>query len=111
MLKIKDIVQLDTKGEFRSDVQLSDFDNPKLNLSLLQSYIFSVSIPNSFGERTQSIAGLGLLDELIKAFRYDRFENRFVAIANYGHGKSHLALVLANYFARPVDSPEVKTIF
>lgn len=111
MLKIKDIVQLDTKGEFRSDVQLSDFDNPTLNLSLLQSYIFSVSIPNSFGERTQSIAGVGLLDEIVKAFKYDRFENRFVAIANYGHGKSHLALVLANYFSRPVDSPEVKTVF
>lgn len=111
MLKIKDVVQLDTKGEFRSDVQLSDFDTPSLNLSLLHSYIFSVSVPNSFGERTQSIAGLGLLDELRKAFTYDRFENRLVAIANYGHGKSHLALVLANYFSKPVDSPEVQTIF
>lgn len=111
MLKIKDIVQLDTKGEFRSDVQLSDFDNPSLNLSLLQSYIFSVSIPDSFGTQTKAIAGLGLLEEVIKAFRYDQFENRFVAIANYGHGKSHLALVLANLFSKPVGSPEVQTIF
>lgn len=111
MLKIKDIVQLDTKGEFRSDVQLSDFDNPSLNLSLLQSYIFSVSIPDSFGTQTKAIAGLGLLEEVIKAFRYDQFENRFVAVANYGHGKSHLALVLANLFSKPVDSPEVQTIF
>lgn len=110
MLKIKDIVELDTRGEFRSDVQLSDYDKASLNRSLLQSYIFSVSTPSSFGGRTQSIAALGLLDELSKAFRYDRFDNRFVAVANYGHGKSHLALVLANYFARPVASSEVTII-
>lgn len=111
MLKIKDIVELDTRGEFRSDVQLSDYDKTSLNRSLLQSYIFSVSTPSSFGGRTQSIAALGLLDELLRAFRYDKFDNRFVAIANYGHGKSHLALVLANYFAKPTDSPEVTIIF
>ncbi len=110
MLKIKDIVKLDTRGEFRSDVQLSDYDKDSLNRSLLQSYIFSVSTPSSFGGRTQSIAALGLLDELLKAFRYDKFDNRFAAIANYGHGKTHLALVLANYFARPTTSPEVAII-
>jgi predicted transcriptional regulator len=111
MLRLKDIVELDTKGEFRSDVQLSDYDKPSLNRSLLQSYIFSTSVPSTYGARTQAVAALDLLDHLMKAFQYERFENRFVAIANYGHGKSHLALVLANYFARPVTSPEVQTIF
>ncbi len=110
MLTLKDIVQLDTKGQFRSDVQLSDYDNPSLNLALLQSYIFSASTPDSYGKRTRAIAALGLLDELRRAFTYDRFENRFVAIANYGHGKSHLALVLANLFARSYASEEVKTL-
>ena len=36
--------------------------------------------------------------------------NRFTFIANYGHGKSHFALMLANYFGRPSDSPEVAAI-
>ncbi len=111
MLLLKDLVELDTKGEFRSDVQLSDYDKPRLNLSLLQSYIFSTSVPVTFGASTQAVAALDLLDHLIRAFQYEKFENRFVAIANYGHGKSHLALVLANYFARPISSPEVRTIF
>jgi len=108
---LKDIVELDTKGEFHSDVQLSDYDKPSLNLSLLQSYIFSTSVPGTFGASTQAVAALDLLDHLMKAFQYEKFENRFVAIANYGHGKSHLALVLANYFARPATSPEARTIF
>ncbi len=111
MLLLKDIVELDTKGEFRSDVQLSDYDNPTLNLSLLQSYIFSTSVPSTFGAKTQAVAALDLLAHLMKAFQYEKFENRFVAIANYGHGKSHLALVLTNYFARPATSPEAQTIF
>lgn len=111
MLLLKDIVELDTKGEFRSDVQLSDYDKPSLNRSLLQSYIFSTSVPSTFGAKTQAVAALDLLDHLMRAFQYERFENRFVAIANYGHGKSHLALVLANYFARPATSPEAQTIF
>lgn len=111
MLLLKDVVQLDTKGEFRSDVQLSDYDNPTLNLSLLRSYIFSTSVPSTFGAKTQAVAALDLLDHLMRAFQYEKFENRFVAIANYGRGKSHLALVLANYFARPATSPEVRTIF
>lgn len=111
MLLLKDIVELDTKGEFRSDVQLSDYDKLSLNLSLLQSYIFSTSVPSTFGAKTQAVAALDLLDHLMRAFQYEKFENRFVAIANYGRGKSHLALVLANYLARPATSPEVRTIF
>jgi len=111
MVQLREIVELDTKGEFRSDVQLTDFDRPSLNLSLLQSYIFSTSVPSTFGASTQAVAALDLLDHLIRAFQYEKFENRFVAIANYGHGKSHLALVLANYFARPATSPEARTIF
>ncbi len=112
MLTLGEIAQLDTKGQFRSDVQLSDYDNPSLNLALLQSYIFSTSTPDTYGRRAQAIASLDLLKELIRGYSFDRFgtDNRFVAIANYGHGKSHLALVLANYFAKPYASQEVKTI-
>ena len=33
-----------------------------------------------------------------------------VAIANYGHGKSHLALALTNYFSKPFDSDEAQIV-
>ncbi len=110
MFTLGEIVQLDTKGQFRSDVQISNFDDRDSNLALLQAYIFSVTTPGSRGAQTQAIAALGLLDELLKALKFDRFENRMLAIANYGYGKSHLAVVLANYFSRPYDSPEVKIV-
>jgi hypothetical protein len=49
-------------------------------------------------------------EQLVQAFLSDRLENRLVTIANYGHGKSHLALALANLFSKPFDSPEVQLI-
>lgn len=110
MLKLGEVVKLDTEGEFHSDVQLSDYDRPERNRVLLRSYIFSTTAPSSFGSATNSIAGIDLLKQLTLGYTYahGHFENRMVAIANYGHGKSHLALVLANYFAKPADSLEVK---
>jgi hypothetical protein len=103
-LTIGDLVKRDEQAEFRNDVQLSSYDEPERNLSLVQSYLFTaVALPN----RTSTI---GLLDELVNAFTNERLNNRFVAVANYGHGKSHLALVLTNYFAKPKSSPEVKKL-
>jgi len=51
-----------------------------------------------------------LLHQLFEAFANSPFDNRFVAIANYGHGKSHLALALANYFSKPVASEEAQLL-
>ncbi len=107
---IKDLVSIDEHGSFRSDVQLSDYDYPKLNLELLRNYIFTGRTPLTGGPGRDSSA-IDVLDMLKTAFSTDRFENRMVLTANYGHGKSHLALVLANFFARPVKSEEVQIIF
>lgn len=107
---IKDLVKIDEHGAFRSDVQLSDYDDPKLNLDLLRSYIFTVSAPFA-GGAGRDFSAKDVLDRLKSAFSVERFENRFVLTANYGHGKSHLALTLANFFARPAESEEVRIIF
>lgn len=107
---IKDLVHIDEHGAFRSDVQLSDYDNPKLNLELLRNYIFTVSAPSTSRAGRDSSAK-DVLEMLKTAFSVERFENRIVLTANYGRGKSHLALTLANFFARPADSKEVRVIF
>ena len=46
----------------------------------------------------------------IQTFLNERLENRSVVIANFGHGKSHLALAIANYFGRSADSEAFKTV-
>ncbi|GAP17319.1 hypothetical protein [Levilinea saccharolytica] len=104
MAYIRDLVMHDQQAEFRSDVQLSHYDHPKTNLGLLQSFIFSYNAPRGM------VSAVDVLETLRGVFTVARQENRIVCIANYGHGKSHLALVLANYFAKPYGSPELEKV-
>lgn len=109
--KIGDLVKIDDRATFRNDVQLDNFDDPQLNLGLINSYLFSSALPGGRQSgQSQSIAPVGVLEDLVQAFLSDRLDNRFYLIATYGHGKSHLALALANYFSHSFDSPEVTTL-
>lgn len=103
-MQIKDLVSIDEHAEFRNDVQLSDYEIPERNLALLRSYLFSCTAPK--GQESS----LSLLRLVTGAFSDARTKNRFTVIANYGHGKSHLALVMANYFGKPFQSDEMKVI-
>ena len=112
-MKIRDLTTMDVHGAFRSDVQLSDYDDKERNLKLLKSYIFTTDTPIASAAQ-RDFASVDVFETLTShAFRVDRTGsefNRIVLTANYGRGKSHLALVLANFFAHPYDSPEIKII-
>lgn len=111
MLTIRELVTLDEQAEFRNDVQLDAFDDAARNLSLLRSYLFTGSAPTDTVAAVRSISSVGLLDQIRQAFLSDRIESRIAVIANYGHGKSHLALALANYFGKPTAAEEVQLLF
>lgn len=106
---INEIVKLDTQGTFIPAVQLSDFDSPVDNLGLIKSYVFANHTPDVHSHMTKVVGSIDLLKALRQA-HINESMNRFAVIANYGHGKSHLALVLANYFARPYHSGEVQEV-
>jgi hypothetical protein len=112
-MRIEELVSMDLQGEFRSDVQLSDYESESLNRELLKNYIFTIHAPATFGAAQRDYAAKAVLESLKTAFTVDRPGsefNRIVLTANYGRGKSHLALTLANFFARPVDKKEVQTV-
>lgn len=104
MTTIRNLVTMDEQAEFRNDVQISDYENEETNLSLLQSYLFTVTAPQ--GQESSS----GLLRAITESYLNPRLDNRIAVIANYGHGKSHLALVLANYFGKPFQSQEMQIV-
>ena len=101
---IGDLVKRDQQAEFRNDVQLSSYEDAERNRSLVCSYLFTSTAPQG------TVSSTNILFNAIEAYLNERLENRFVVIANFGHGKSHLALALANYFGKPFQSPEVQTI-
>lgn len=104
-MRIADVVHLSRVGEFTNDVQLRWYtDKRPENVALANRYMFTRT---SAGERKSPV---DILYQIKQAFLLDTYENRFTIIATYGHGKSHLALALANYFGRPAESKEVKAL-
>ena len=103
MSTIGELVRLDPDAQFRSDVQLDAYDKPH-NLGLLKSYLFTSQAPTGYE------SSIDILKTILQAFTSNRLDNRMTVIANYGHGKSHLALALANYFGRPVNSEECQVL-
>ncbi len=102
--KISDLVKRDAKAEFRNDVQLSAYDDKDRNLPLVNSYLFTSDAPEGTKSSTQ------ILLSTIQTLLNERLENRSVVVATFGHGKSHLALAIANYFGRPIDSEPYKAV-
>lgn len=98
-----DLVRVNEAGKLHSVVQVDDFYGDD-NLALAQSYIFT---GRSVGKKKASAELLNLFCE---AYLNPRLENRFVVIATYGHGKSHFALAIANYFGRALGTPECDAI-
>lgn len=100
---IKEIVSHDSFANFENDVQIGWYPKDPRNLRMVESYIFT-------NQATQGKkSSLEILDLIRLSYIHSR-ENRFVVMATYGHGKSHLALTMANFFGQPADSPEVRAI-
>ncbi len=98
---IRDLVALNEDAEFVNDVQLGWYPKDPRSRSLAKGYIFTDKAPE--GKKSSIL----LLEQVRDAFTYSR-ENRFVVIATYGHGKTHFALALANFFGMPAESEEVR---
>lgn len=102
---IREVVRPNEDAAFRNDVQLRWYVTVGAeNFALARSYMFT---RKSVGRHKSPV---DVLYRLKQSFLTDTFENRFMVIATYGHGKSHLALALANYFGKAVDSPECSAL-
>lgn len=97
--RVGDVLRKLTGADFRSDVQLTDYWSVH-NLDLLKHYIFTTQAPA--GKKSS----VELVQMFCEAFAPGTVENRFVVLATYGHGKSHFALTLANYFGSENGSTE-----
>ena len=100
---IKDVVTASSSAKFRNDVQLAQY-HTEHNLELARDFIFT---RKAAAGRKSSIE---LLKYTCEAFMPGAPPNRFVFIATYGHGKSHLAVAMANYFGKPPNTPELKGV-
>ena len=104
-MKVSEVVRPNETAEFASDVQLRWYaEDGNKNLALVRRYVFTRT---SAGERKSPI---DILYQIKQASLLDTYENRFVVIATFGHGKTHLALALANFFGKRPESEEVDAV-
>jgi len=109
MLTIRQLVHLDEQAEFVSDVQLDYYDDPAKNKRLLHSYLFTTISAIDDRKEVRKISSLQMLEKIAETFLIDS-DNRYVLVADYGHGKTHFALALANFFSKPVKSDEIRIL-
>ena len=98
------IVLSNLQEEFTNDVQLGWYPSDPRNCELAGNYIFTSNAIDGYK------SSIDLLKKARDGFLYEGNPNRLVVIATYGHGKSHFALALANFFGKSYGSPEVGAI-
>ncbi len=104
MTKIKDVVTINEQATLTKGVQLSDFYNPEkhdVNERLAAGYVFGNGKTSNSSEKSS----IEVFNYVRDTFNGYHSKNIFTIIARYGHGKSHFAIVLANYFGVSSDSP------
>jgi Uncharacterized protein involved in chromosome partitioning len=100
---IQEIVHYNSRIAGLNDVQLGWYPHSPFNADLAERYQFTA---NAEPEKKSSVDVLiAVRDALLNAG-----ESRFVVQATYGHGKTHFALALANFFGKGPDSGEVTNI-
>jgi hypothetical protein len=103
-MRLRDIVEVDQQGLIADAVNLKMMADDSKNLSLCQGFIFN------YDAEKQKTSTLGVLDALRESFHSANSLNVHLMVQDFGKGKSHFALTLANFFKKPADSPEVQGI-
>lgn len=105
MTKIKDLVKINTEAVLDTGIQLDWYYDSTRNERLSKGYMFS------YGKFSgNKISSIGILRRVQDCLLDSQKENIFTVIAGYGQGKTHFALVLANFFGRAFDDPLVEEI-
>lgn len=108
--KISSLISVNTQATLTRGVHLSwygdtDPDRIRENERLASGYIFSSGAASG-----NLRSAVDIFARIRDALNTSGTHNVFTIIAQYGHGKSHFALVLANYFGRPQNDPVLEKI-
>jgi hypothetical protein len=107
---IKDIVSVRSEAALVKGVQLGWYEEPQQeqeNRRLATGYIFS---SGKGTPEARLLPAITIFEKIRESLNQPSSFNVFSVIAKYGHGKSHFALVLANYFGRQLGDPVLEGI-
>ncbi|MCF3623373.1 hypothetical protein L2E65_00975 [Planktothrix agardhii 1801] len=103
-MQLHQIVRINESGIVANAVNFGMMADADKNLKLCQGFIFN------YNHGHPKSSTLGVLDAIQKSYQSVNQANIHLFVQDYGKGKSHFALVAANYFKQLLDSPEVEGI-
>ncbi len=106
-MKLNQLVEINEEGLVARAVSFGLMDEPEKNLKLCKGFVFNYDGDRNNAKNTT----VGVLDAIRRSFHSRNEPNVHLMIQDYGKGKSHFALTVANFFKLPNDSPEVQGIF
>jgi len=103
-MRLRDIVEIDQQGLVADAVNLSMMADQDKNLPLCRGFVFNYDAAQPKGST------LGVLIALRESFHSANNPNIHLMVQDFGKGKSHFALTVANFFKQPAESTEVEGI-
>lgn len=101
---LSQLVEINEKGSIASSVNFGMIDNSEMNLALCEGFIFN------YDSKKPELSTVGILDALRRSYHSRSEPNIHLMIQDYGKGKSHFAVAIANFFKKSFDSAEVQGI-
>jgi hypothetical protein len=101
---LNQLVEINEKGSIASSVNFGMLDDLEKNLPLCESFIFN------YDSTKPELSTVGILDAVRRSYHSANQPNIHLMIQQYGKGKSHFAIAVANFFQKPFHSQEVQGI-
>ena len=101
---LKHLVKVSEDGFIANAVSLDMMENDQQNIDLCRGFVFNYN-PEKPKEST-----LGILEVLRRSYHSINEPNIHLMVQDFGKGKSHFALTIANFFKQPADSEEIQGI-
>ncbi|WP_017302748.1 hypothetical protein [Spirulina subsalsa] len=103
-MHLNQLVKINQEGIVASSVNFGHLQDSEANLRLCKGFIFNY---NSHKPENSTI---GILDRLCGTYQSRTLPNIHLIVQDYGKGKSHFAVTVANFFQKGFDTPEVQGI-
>ncbi len=100
------LVTINHEALVANAVSFELMNDPEKNLRLCEGFVFNYEAdPKKLNAST-----VGVLHTVKQSFQSGAQPNIHLMVQDYGKGKSHFGLAIANFFQKPSDSPEVQGI-
>ncbi len=101
---LNQLVRINEAGIVADSVNFGLMEQPETNQKLCEGFVFN------YDKDKPEESTVGVLDVVRCSYESRNQANVHLLVQQYGKGKSHFAVAIANYFSKPADSPEVQGI-